>query len=77
METIQVILDQKLLRATDRAARRTRQNRSALVRQALREHLQRLETRALEERDRAGYSKQKSDRHESLAWEAEASWPAE
>jgi hypothetical protein len=30
METIQVVLDAKLLRAADRAARRAKQNRSAL-----------------------------------------------
>jgi metal-responsive CopG/Arc/MetJ family transcriptional regulator len=32
METIQVVLDSKLLRATDVAARRTKLNRSALIR---------------------------------------------
>ena len=36
METIQIFLDRRLLQATDRAAPRTRQNRSALVRDALR-----------------------------------------
>ncbi len=34
-----------------------RRNRSALVRDALREHLRRLELRASEERDRQGYSR--------------------
>ena len=77
METIQVVLDSKLLQATDRAARRANRNRSALIRDALREHLQRLEIRALEERDRAGYSKQPRAQDESLLWEAEAAWPAE
>ena len=41
METIQVVIDKKLLHATDQAARRTKRNRSALVRDALREHLRR------------------------------------
>lgn len=77
METIQVVLDKKLLQATDRAARQTKRNRSALVRDALREHLRRLEIRAREERDRAGYSRQPPALDESLAWEAEAAWPAE
>jgi metal-responsive CopG/Arc/MetJ family transcriptional regulator len=77
METIQVILDQKLLRAADQAARRTKQNHSALVRDALREHLRRLEIRALEQVDREGYSRQKPARDESLVWEPEAAWPAE
>jgi metal-responsive CopG/Arc/MetJ family transcriptional regulator len=39
METIQIVLDKNLLQATDQAARRTKQNRSALVREALRKHL--------------------------------------
>jgi metal-responsive CopG/Arc/MetJ family transcriptional regulator len=75
METIQVVLDKKLLQATDRAARKTMQNRSALVREALREHLRRLEMRLLEDRDREGYSKRPQGDEESLAWEAEAAWP--
>jgi metal-responsive CopG/Arc/MetJ family transcriptional regulator len=77
METVQIVLDKKLLRAADRAARRTKRNRSALVRDALREHLRRLEIRDREERDRAGYSKPLRSRDEASAWEAEAVWPAE
>jgi len=77
METVQIVLDKKLLEATDRVARRTKQNRSALVREALREHLRRLEVSTLEERDRQGYSKQAQSGGESRLWEAEAVWPAE
>jgi metal-responsive CopG/Arc/MetJ family transcriptional regulator len=55
METIQIVLDKKLLLATDRAARRAKRNRSALVRDALREHLQKLEVRDKERRDPQGY----------------------
>jgi metal-responsive CopG/Arc/MetJ family transcriptional regulator len=77
METIQIVLDKALLHATDQAARRTKRNRSALVRDALREHLRRLEVRAKEERDREGYSRQPHTADESLDWEAEAAWPAE
>lgn len=77
METIQIVLDKRLLQATDRAARRTKRNRSALVRDALREHLRRLEVRAKEERDREGYTRQPQAPEESLVWEAGAAWPAE
>jgi len=77
MKTIQVVLDAKLLQATDRAARRTERNRSALIRDALREHLRRLEIRALEERDREGYLRQPQVHEEVLAWEAAAVWPRE
>jgi metal-responsive CopG/Arc/MetJ family transcriptional regulator len=77
MEIIQVVLDTKLLQAADRAALRTKRNRSALIRDALREHLRSLAIRALEERDSKGYSKQARAQDESLVWEAEAAWPAE
>jgi metal-responsive CopG/Arc/MetJ family transcriptional regulator len=77
METVQIVLDMKLLRATDQVARRMKRNRSALVREALREHLRRLEVRAWEERDREGYLRQQPARDESCLWEAEAAWPVE
>jgi metal-responsive CopG/Arc/MetJ family transcriptional regulator len=77
METVQIVLDAKLLRAADQAARRTKQNRSALVREALREHLRRLEIHAMEERDRAGYLRLPQRQDETQAWEAEAVWPEE
>jgi metal-responsive CopG/Arc/MetJ family transcriptional regulator len=77
METVQIVLDKGLLEAADRAARQTKQNRSALVRDALREHLRRLETSALEERDRQGYAAREEVLSESGLWEAEAAWPPE
>ena len=77
METIQVVLDKKLLQAADRAARRTKRNRSAHVRDALREYLLRLEVRTLEEREREGHSRQQQTSDELRLWEAEAAWPAE
>jgi metal-responsive CopG/Arc/MetJ family transcriptional regulator len=77
METIQVVLDKKLLSAADQAARRTKQNRSALVRDALREHLRRLEMRTREERDREGYVRHPQKDDELHRWEEEAAWPAE
>lgn len=75
METVQIVIDKNLLHAADEAARRTKQNRSALVRDALREYLLRLDARAKEERDRAGYTRKPAE-SEAL-WEAEAVWPAE
>ena len=76
MEIVQIVLDKELLQATDRAARRTKRNRSALVREALHEHLRRLEVRAREERDCEGYSNRPQPKDESRLWEAEAAWPA-
>jgi metal-responsive CopG/Arc/MetJ family transcriptional regulator len=77
METVQIVLDKTLLRAADRAARMKKQNRSALVRDALREHLRRLGIAAQEERDRQGFAKQPQAPDEMLIWEREAAWPAE
>jgi Arc/MetJ-type ribon-helix-helix transcriptional regulator len=72
METAHIVIDKKLLRTADQAARRTRRNRSALVRDALREHLRRFPIRDLEARDRAGYTGQRLANDESSAFEAEA-----
>src|SRR5690348_4834556 len=77
METVQIVLEKELLQAVDRAARRAKRNRSALVRDALRKHLRRLEMPNLEARDREGYSKQAAQLSESRLWEAVAGWPRE
>jgi Arc/MetJ-type ribon-helix-helix transcriptional regulator len=78
METIQVVIDVKLLQAADRAARQAKLNRSELVRRALREHLEKLQTSEREERDRRGYQKQPMPAPMQAIddWEAEAVWPA-
>lgn len=75
METVQIVVDKELLTAADKVARRLKQNRSALVREALREYLLRLETRAREQRDREGYAKKPQAPKGSHAWEMEAAWP--
>ena len=75
METIQVVLDSNLLRATDRAARRAKLNRSALIRDAVRVHLKQLQIRDLEERDRRGYVSRLPKSLEASDWESEAVWP--
>ena len=77
MEIVQIVLDKKLLHAADQAAKRIKRNRSALVRDALREHLRRLELRAREERDRQGYMRQSQADAEARGWESEATWPEE
>ena len=77
MKTIQIVLEKELLKAANRAARLTKRNRSALVREALGEHLRRLKVRAQEGRDREGYRRRPQARDESRAWEAEAAWPDE
>jgi metal-responsive CopG/Arc/MetJ family transcriptional regulator len=75
METIQVVLDTKLLKATDLAAKRHKLNRSALIRQALQQHLKRMRELELEERDRRGYLAHPQREEEFRVWEDAAAWP--
>jgi metal-responsive CopG/Arc/MetJ family transcriptional regulator len=75
METIQVVLTAKLLKAADVAAKRQKVNRSALIRQALQEHLRRLHVLELEERDRRGYEAKPQRTDEFRPWEEAAAWP--
>jgi len=75
MGTVQIVFGKDLLRAADREARRRRVNRSALVREALREHLKRLAAREREQRDRDGYEGRPPARGEFSSWDKVASWP--
>jgi len=75
METIQVVLDSALLRAANGAAKRARINRSALIRNALREYLNQLSIREKEARDRQGYEEH-PDTWDS-SWERVQTWPPE
>ena len=68
-------MGKELLRAANRAARRFKQNRSALIREALRAHLERLSVREREERDRSGYEKLRESAEDLAVWEKVAAWP--
>ena len=75
METIQVVIDSKLLKEADRAAKRSKLNRSALIRNALREHIKKLRHLEMVERDRRGYLAQPQTEDEFRPWEEIAEWP--
>jgi metal-responsive CopG/Arc/MetJ family transcriptional regulator len=77
VETIHVALNAALRRATERAAKRARLDRSALVRVALREYLKRLEARELDARDRRGYEEHPDDSLGASDWERVAVWPGQ
>jgi metal-responsive CopG/Arc/MetJ family transcriptional regulator len=72
---IQVVLDAKLLKAADAAAKERKVNRSALIRHALAEHLRRLHELELEEQDRRGYLARPQREDEFRIWEDAAAWP--
>lgn len=75
MQTVQIVLDEGLLRATDDAARRVKLNRSALVREALREYLDKLRGAELERRDRQGFERLPDTADDLGSWERAAAWP--
>lgn len=75
LKTVRIVLDKDLLQATDRAAKKLKRSRSALVRDALRGYLRRLEIRSQEERDRAAYLAVPQDLAEVHMWEGVAAWP--
>ncbi len=77
MQTIQVVIDEELLEAADRHARRAKVNRSALLREALRGYLKQQEAREKERRDRAGYERHPDIEAEFSGWERVAVWPEE
>jgi metal-responsive CopG/Arc/MetJ family transcriptional regulator len=77
METIQVVMEGSLLKAADQAARRLKVNRSALIRDAVREHLKRLHYRALERQERDAYERIPDDPAEFAVWDKVAAWPKE
>jgi hypothetical protein len=75
VETIQVVMEDELLRRVDRAARRLKVNRSALIRQALRQHLGSLRVREREEADRRGYERLPEDVSDLSVWNKVLTWP--
>ena len=77
METIQVVMEGGLLKAADQAARRLKVNRSALIRDAVREHLKRLHYRELERKEREAYERIPDDPAEFAVWDKVTTWPRE
>jgi metal-responsive CopG/Arc/MetJ family transcriptional regulator len=75
MHIIQVVLEEKLLKDTDRVVRPKKTNRSALIREALREHLRRLSVSEKEEQERRAYEKHPQDPDEFAIWKKEVVWP--
>lgn len=64
-----------MLRTTDRAGRRLKVNRSALIRDALRDHLRRLSLLEEERRDREGYARHPIAADEFGGWDQATAWP--
>jgi len=74
MKTIQMTLDEDLVKAVDRVSKQLNTTRSAFTRQALREALARHKVEQLERRHREGYERSPAASDEFSIWEPEQSW---
>jgi CopG family transcriptional regulator / antitoxin EndoAI len=77
MRTIQMTLDDDLVKAVDRVSKKLRTNRSAFTRKALREAIARYSVEQLELKHRQGYERNPVDADEFSVWEAEQAWGEE
>lgn len=74
MRTIQMTLDDNLVKAVDRVAKELHTNRSAFTRKALQDALVRYKQEQLENRHRQGYEQYPVARDEFSVWESEQAW---
>ena len=74
MKTVQMTLDEELVAAVDKVARRLGTTRSAFTREALQAALERVRGRELERRHRDGYARKPVRRGEFSRWEREQVW---
>jgi predicted transcriptional regulator len=74
MKTIQMTLDEDLVKAVDRVSKQLNTSRSAFTRKALREALDRYGTEQLERTHRKGYERHPVAADEFLVWEEEQAW---
>ena len=74
MRTIQMTLDDDLVKAVDRVAKQLHTNRSAFTRNALREALARYHLEQLERKHRQGYQRLPVAADEFSVWETEQAW---
>lgn len=74
MKTIQMTIDEPLLKIVDRLSRSRKVNRSAFIRSALIAEVGKVERKEQERRHAAGYAKFPVVAGEFDGWEAEQDW---
>ena len=77
MRTIQMTLDDDLVRSVDLVSKQLKTTRSAFTRKALREALDRYHMEQLEKKHRRGYEKHPVTDDEFSDWESEQVWEDE
>ena len=74
MRTIQMTLDDDLVKKVDAIAKELQTTRSAFTRDALREAVQQYNIRCLELKHRQGYAVRPVNEEEFSVWEKEQNW---
>lgn len=74
MKTVQMTLDEDLVKAVDRVSKQLHTTRSAFTRKALREALARYNIEQLEHKHRQGYERHPASTEEFSVWETEQVW---
>jgi CopG family transcriptional regulator / antitoxin EndoAI len=74
MKTVQMTLDEQLVKAVDSAAKKLGMTRSGFTRDALRSALKEVRIKDLESRHREGYKRKPVKRGEFSIWESEQVW---
>ena len=74
MTTIQMTLDEELLKEVDGTVKRLRTTRSALIRDSIRYYLKSMQVRRLEAQDRQAYKRKPVRGGEFDIWEGEQVW---
>ena len=74
MKTVQMTLDENLVKAVDTVAKKLGTTRSAFTRGALRSALREVHVRELESKHREGYKRKPVKRGEFSGWESEQVW---
>lgn len=74
VKTIQMTIDEPLLKAVDRASKARKTTRSAFIRSAVEAELDREQARVEEARHADGYSRKPAAKGEFDAWQKEQDW---
>ena len=74
MRTIQMTLDDDLVKLVDKVIQEQKTTRSAFTRKALREAVEKARLKALEEKHRQGYERQPVNQETFSIWEEEQTW---
>ena len=74
MRTIQMTLDDDLVEAVDKLAKKLKTTRSAFARKALREAIKQVNIKSFENKHKRGYERYPVGKAEFSVWESEQEW---